>query len=63
MLDGSIKLVLLWNGGLGDQSGEGRYGDELVLRWEQVPQEQWRRRRLSEIQRQLPAVHGHLPGC
>src|SRR5438128_9653704 len=60
VLDGRITLVLLWNGGLCDQSGEGRYGDELVLGWEQVPDEQWRRRRLSEVQRQLPAVHGHL---
>jgi len=51
VLDGRITLVLLWNGGLCDQSGEGRYGDELVLGWEQVPEEQWRRRRLSEVQR------------
>src|SRR5216683_8319570 len=63
VLDGRIKLVLLWNGGLGDQSSEGRHGDELVLRWEQVPKEQCGRRRLAEIQRQLPSVHGHLPGC
>jgi hypothetical protein len=34
VLDGRITLVLLWNGGLCDQSGEGRYGDELVLGWE-----------------------------
>ena len=60
--DRSIRLALLWNGGLSDDSSQGRHGDELVLGWEQVPEEQWRRRRLSEVQRQLPAVHGHLPG-
>ena len=34
----------------------------IALGWEQVPEERCGRRRLSEVQRQLPAVHGHLPG-
>src|SRR5260370_27790331 len=63
IVDGSIKLVLFWNGGLGDQASQSRHGDELVLRWEQFPEERFRRRRLSAVPRQLPAVYGHLPGC
>jgi hypothetical protein len=34
LIDMGISLVLLWNGGLGDQSRQGRDRDELVLRWE-----------------------------
>ena len=63
VVDGAIRLVLLSNGRLGDHSGQSRYGDELLLDWEQFPKERCGRQRLSEVQRQLLTVHGHLPGC
>src|SRR5260370_14272834 len=32
IVDGSIKLVLFWNGGLGDQSSHSRHDDWLGIR-------------------------------
>jgi hypothetical protein len=64
VVDAAIRLVLLSNdGGLSDHPSQDRHGDELVLCWEQLPEERCGRWRLPEVQRQLPVVHGHHPGC